>query len=106
MSKKSALLGALAAAALFLVCFRAFCGFYTIQPIGALPEGRTLIVWRGEGEPFFNSPDATCLERVGGVSLLCRALSMAQAPTDRIVMRLPYMEWAYLASTRGAVFDR
>ena len=81
-------------------------GFYSIQPIGAAPEGRTAIVWRGDGEPFFNSADALCLERVGSVSLMCRALAFQQAPTDRIILRLPYMRWAYLLSTDGKEFDR
>jgi hypothetical protein len=90
----------------FAVCFRMFLGFYTIQPIGALPEGRTLVVWRADGEPFFNSPDAVCLQRVGGVSLMCRLVTMGQAPVDRIVVRMQYMEWAYLASTDGRKFDR
>ena len=95
--------GAFLAAALL---FRAFFGFYSIQPIGAMPEGATAIVWRGEGEPFFNSPDALCLERLGGVSLLCRGLAMGQAPTDRIVLRLPYQDWAYSLSTGGKEFER
>jgi hypothetical protein len=81
-------------------------GFYSIQPIGAIPEGGTVIVWRNSGEPFFNSADALCLERTGGVSLLCRAMAMAQAPKDRIVLRLPYQKWAYLLSTDGRQFDR
>lgn len=86
--------------------FYSFFGFYSVQPIGALPEGGTALVWRGEGEPFFNSADALCLERTGGVSLLCRGMAMGQAPTDRIVLRLPYQEWAYMASTDGQTFDR
>ena len=86
------------------VAFRLLCGFYTVQPIGALPEGRTLIVWRAAGEPFFNSPDAECLQRTGGVSLMCRLIALGQAPTDRIVVRLPYMRFAYLASTDGREF--
>lgn len=90
----------------FAVAFYIFCGFYTVQPIGALPEGGTAIVWRATGEPFFNSPDAVCLERMGGVSLLCRGMAMAQAPTDRIILRLPYQGWAYSASTGGQSFDR
>ena len=85
--------------------FRVFCGFYTIQPIGAIPDGRTLVVWRAEGEPFFNSADGRCLERVGSVSLLCRAMAMGAAPTDRIIARLPYQRWAYLGSTGGREFD-
>jgi hypothetical protein len=66
-------------------------GFYTVQPIGALPEGATLLVWRASGEPFFNSPDAVCLKIEGSVSLLCRGLAIGQAPINRIILRLPYM---------------
>jgi hypothetical protein len=91
---------------LVAVLFYIFCGFYTVQPIGALPDGATAVVWRESGEPFFNSPDALCLERMGGVSLLCRGMAMGQAPTDRIVLRLPYQRWAYDASTGGQEFDR
>lgn len=79
----------------FVVLFYSFCGFYSVPPIGALPTGGTAIVWRENDEPFFNSPDAQCLESMGGVSLLCRAMAMGQAPTDRILLRLPYFEWAY-----------
>ena len=96
----------MAAIVAFAGFFWFFCGFYTVQPIGALPEGGTAIVWRGTGEPFFNSPDALCLERMSGVSLLCRGMAMAQAPTDRIILRLPYQHWAYTASTGGQEFDR
>jgi hypothetical protein len=88
------------------VLFRSFCGFYSIQPIGALPDGKTVIVWRESREPFFNSADALCLERTGGVSLLCRGMAMAQGPVDRIILRLPYQEWAYSLSTSGKDFDR
>ena len=92
--------------ALFALAFYFFCGFYTVQPIGSLPEGGTAIVWRASGEPFFNSPDALCLETMGGVSLMCRGMAMAQAPLDRIIIRLPYQDWAYKASTDGQTFDR
>lgn len=81
-------------------------GLYSLQPIGALPEGRTVIVRRIDDEPFFNSADGTCLRRTGKVSLLCRGMAMGDGPVDRIVLRLPYMRWAYLASTGGAEFDR
>lgn len=88
------------------VLFYWFCGLYSIQPIGALPEGKTLIVWREGDEPFFNSPDSTCLRRVGHVSLMCRAMAMGEGPRDRIVLRLPYQSWAYSLSTDGQEFDR
>jgi len=81
-------------------------GFYSVQPIGAIPEGITWLVWRASNEPFFNSPDALCLKRMGSVSLLCRGLALAQAPKDRIILRLPYWELAYLLSTGGREFER
>ena len=37
----------------------AFLGVYTVQPIGAIPDGVTIVVWRNSGEPIFDSPDAT-----------------------------------------------
>jgi hypothetical protein len=89
-----------------LGAFYLFCGFYTLQPVGALPEGMTAVVWRAEGEPFFNSPDGLCLERTGQVSLICRAMALGKAPKDRILLRLSYMRLAYLASTGGREFDR
>lgn len=85
---------------------RVFCGFYSIQPLGAAPDGMTAIVWRAEGEPFFNSADGLCLDRMGSVSILCRAMALGLAPTDRIILRLPYQAWAYRASTGGYEFDR
>lgn len=90
----------------FLALFYTFCGLYTVQPIGALPGGATAVVWRNSGEPFFNSADALCLERTGGVSLMCRGMAMAQAPTDRIILRLPYMGFAYTMSTGGQEFEK
>ncbi len=81
-------------------------GFYSIQPIGAIPEGTTWLVWRASDEPFFNSADALCLKRIGSVSLLCRGLALAQAPKDRIILKLSYWEFAYLQSTGGRRFER
>ncbi len=92
----------LIAGALFYFLF----GLYTVPPIGAFPQGATVIVRRAPGEPFFRSPDGDCLRAQGYVSLLCRAVALARAPTDRIVVRLPFLRWAYLASTGGRVFER
>ena len=81
-------------------------GLYTIQPLGAAPMGGTVLVWRRGGEPFFNSPDGMCLRIQQGVSLLCRLGTLASGPVDRVILRLPYQHWAYLASTGGQTFDR
>ena len=88
------------------VLFYLFLGFYTIQPIGAVPEGQTWLVWRSNDEPFFNSADGLSLRRVGSVSLLTRSLALGQAPKERILVRFPFWEFAYLRSTDGATFDR
>jgi len=84
-------------------------GIFTIQPIGALPEGVTIIYsQRGPEMPFFSSPDRMCLDIQGSVSLMCRGMTIAAAGElfDRIIIRLPYIEWAYLRSTEGRVYDR
>ena len=88
------------------IAFYFLFGLYSIQPIGAIPEGVTALVWRASDEPFFNSPDGRCLERTGSVSIICRMAALSAGPQERIVIRLPYMHWAYLASTDGREFDR
>lgn len=84
-------------------------GVFTIQPIGAIPDGITFVYHSRNPEmPFFSSPDGICLEIQGGVSLLCRGTVLAASKdlTDRIILRLPYIHWAYLLSTGGREFDR
>ena len=84
-------------------------GVFTVQPIGALPEGITIVYHsRGPEMPFFSSPDGLCLEMQGSVSLLCRgiALGAAEEIVDRVIVRLPYNHWAYLRSTGGLEFKQ
>ena len=84
-------------------------GIFTIQPIGALPEGVTLIYHsRNPAVPFFASPDGLCLQIQGSVSLLCRATSIGVVTdiADRSIIKLPYIHWAYLASTGGREFGQ
>ena len=84
-------------------------GVFTIQPIGALPEGVTLIYHSRSSEmPLFSSPDGLCLQTQGSVSLLCRlvAMSVVEELTDRVLLKLPYSHWAYLRSTGGLEFER
>lgn len=92
-----------------LVWFLLRPGIFTVQPIGALPDGITIVYHSRSSEmPFFSSPDGLCLELQGSVSLLCRAtaLSAVEEISDRIIIRLPYTHWAYLRSTGGKEFDR
>ena len=84
-------------------------GVFTVQPIGALPDGVTLVYHSRNPEmSFFSSPDSLCLEMQGGVSLMCRAMALSAASdlTDRVILRLPYSHWAYLRSTGGLEFDK
>jgi hypothetical protein len=104
-SHKGRLIAVVVIAAILAILYTQV-GFYTVQPIGALPGGITLLVWRQSSEPFFNSPDGVCLQRIGGVSLLCRLAAFNAAPVDRIIARLGYWEFAYLQSTGGLIFDR
>jgi hypothetical protein len=80
---------------------------YSLQPIGALPEGATVLAWHGEGSSFFDSADGLCLKRMGEVSLLCRMAAFQQAPQEgEVILRLPYQHWAYLLSTGGKEFEQ
>lgn len=100
--------------ALMIVLAGAACwairpGVYTIQPLGAFPEGVTFLYHsRGPGMPLFSSPDGLCLQTMGSVSLLCRGIAVAGSRPliDRLLLKLPYSELAYLASTGGQMFDR
>ncbi|MCX2589971.1 hypothetical protein OQ435_17540 [Proteus penneri] len=80
---------------------------FTVQPIGAIPDGVTVVIWKKGDMKFFESPDSLCIQKTGGVSLLCRMRMLGNAiDKDDIIIRLPYSEYAYLKSTNGRVFDR
>lgn len=94
--------------AIFAIWAFARPGVFTIQPIGAMPEGITVIYHSRSSEmPFFSSPDGLCLEIQDSVSLLCRATTLGAMGeiSDRIILRLSYSHWAYLRSTGGMEFD-
>ncbi len=91
------------------VIFYNLFGFVAIQPIGAIPDGVTLLVNRsGTQLQFFDSPDAMCLRSQGYVSLLCRVGALAALGNKKeiIVLRLPYIESFYLFSTGGATYEK
>ncbi|MBY5645867.1 hypothetical protein [Rhizobium leguminosarum] len=46
-----------------------------IQPIGAIPDGITMLVTGLPGINLIDSPDAICQRQQGGVSLLCRGVT-------------------------------
>ena len=80
---------------------------FVVPPIGAVPEGRTVVMLRLNKTEFVDSPDAMCERIQGGVSLLCRGMVMgAVVKNTTILLRLPYMDWLYLLSTDGNRYER
>ncbi len=78
-----------------------------IPPIGALPEGRTVLITRLNKTEFIDSPDAMCERLQGGVSLLCRGMVMAAVIEKATIWaRLPYSSTLYEISTGGRRYDR
>jgi len=84
-------------------------GFYSIQPIGAIPDGVTLVIFRaGTQLQFFDSADAMCERTMGGVSLLCRGMAISAIVENDvpILVRLPYIHQFYLFSTGGFEYNQ
>ena len=80
---------------------------FTIQPIGALPEGKTLIILRLNKTKFIDSADAICEREMGSVNLFCRAAMMgAVAEKSTILLKLPYSEFLYTLSTNGKKYEK
>ncbi|MBB5769104.1 hypothetical protein [Xanthomonas euroxanthea] len=80
---------------------------FVIQPIGALPEGRTLVILRLNKTEFIDSADAMCEREMGSVNLICRIGMMgAVAEKSTILLRLPFSQSLYDLSTGGKHYDR
>lgn len=95
---------ALTAAGIALLCLVIYTQItiFAVPPIGALPEGRTIIMQRLNKTNFIDSADAICVRIQGYVSLMCRGMTMAGVvKATTILARLPYSETIYLISTDG-----
>ncbi len=83
-------------------------GVFTIPPTEGWLDGVTIIyVDKPSNVPFFSSPDFFCLEQTGGVSYSCRH-QVIQGSSDLIrreLVRIPYVQWAYVQSTGGTLFE-
>jgi hypothetical protein len=68
-------------------------GLFIVPPIGAVPEGRTLVVIRSGNMKFIDSADGICQRVQDGVSLLCRGVALASVLKNSVILlRLPYSE--------------
>jgi hypothetical protein len=90
--------------------FIIFCGIFIIQPIGAIPEGTTIIYWRtGMHLPFIASADGLLDKSGAGVSLLGRGMMLAKVAEpikENEIFRIDYLETIYLWSTGGKKFEK
>lgn len=62
---------------------------FVVQPIGAVPEGRTLVLWRTGKLKFIDSADGVCGRQAGGVSLLCRMAVLGTVDHWQRTLRTP-----------------
>ena len=70
---------------------------FVVQPIGVIPEGKTLVILRLNKGEFIDSADAMCERMQGGVNLLCRGIMLgAITEKTKVLLRLPYSETLYL----------
>ncbi|SEI90893.1 hypothetical protein SAMN04244579_02410 [Azotobacter beijerinckii] len=100
-------MASLAIAAILAIAAYTQLTIFVVQPIGAIPEGKTIVMLRLNKTEFIDSPDAMCMRIQEGVNLLCRGMVMAAVVNKtKILARLPYMDWLYLISTGGKRFDR
>jgi hypothetical protein len=72
---------------------------FVVQPIGAVPEGVTVVVTGSPGLRFIDSPDAFCQREQGYINLLCRGMIAGRvAQNGTVLLRLPYSSFLYSLS--------
>ena len=107
-SRRRILVGACVLALVAVIVAMSQLTLFVVQPIGAVPEGRTLVLWRRSANlTFIDSADAFCERMQNGVSLLCRiAVLGAVMKNNEILLRLPYSSTLYYYSTGGKTYNR
>lgn len=104
--KKKTTVGLVILVVTTVVCYTQLT-LFVIPPIGAIPEGQTTIIMRLNKTKFIDSPDAMCERMQGGVSLLCRGMTLAAVGKNATILgRFPYSAWLYSISTGGKTYDR
>jgi hypothetical protein len=99
-------------AILFWFGFALWTGIYSIYsypPSAEHQEGSTLIVSREQGEPTYNSPNYEPgpkkeQPRSGGI-VFSGPLKSKRPVETRIIVELPYIEWAYKKSLERQATD-
>ena len=88
-----------------------FLGVFVVQPIGAVPDGVTIVYVRfgSANLDFIESPDSLSKKTTGGVSLFGRAVAAGafmKAKQEDILFRMPYFKFLYLISTGGEEYEK
>lgn len=105
MKKRSPVLLLVLLTVVGIICYTQIT-IFVVPPIGAVPEGRTLVISRLNRTEFVDSADAMCERIQGGVNLLCRGMLMAAVVEKAtIYLRLPYSRSLYLISTGGKTYE-
>lgn len=79
--------------------------FFVVQPIGAVPKGKTVVMLRLNKTNFIDSADAMCAREMKSVNLLCRGMMMGAVVNNAtILVKLPYSEFLYNISTGGKTY--
>lgn len=95
---------------LLVVFIRLTFGIFVIQPIGAVPEGTSIVYWRvGSDLPFVASADGQLKDSGTGVSLLGRGMMLAkysQQVNENKILRFKYSKWLYSISTGGSDYSK
>ena len=105
-TRRNSTIGAIVLVIVLIVVYTQIT-FFVIQPIGALPDGKTLVILRLNTGYFIDSADALCERIQGHVNLLCRAAVLgAVADNSTILLRLPYSETLHLISNNGKIYSK
>jgi hypothetical protein len=94
----------------FLIFIRTTIGIFVIQPIGAIPEGTTIVYWRvGTNFDSVESADGLVQKTGAGLSLFTRGIALAAAAepvVQREIFRMPYSSFLYGLTTGGEYYDK
>jgi len=106
MIRKFAIFLAVVGGSLLLwMVFGIWTGIYAVYSIPPMtadhPDGATFLISRDPGEPMFYSPDTPPPKQKEPSGKEKRGIGFGAAPkarrpvADRIILELPYIEWAY-----------
>ena len=75
---------------------------FIVPPIGAVPEGKTVVMLRLTKLNFIDSADAICAREMGSVNLMCRGMMLgAILSKATVIVKLPYSKVLDTISTNG-----